>query len=509
MEKESEGTAQGYITDVPYTIKYHMRQLPSQMASAAWIVGVPAPDLDRPFTYADFGCGRGLTLLILASMYPHSRFFGIDVNEEHVEEVSARAERAGLTNVCFLARSFDDLSEDDLPPLDFASAHGLLSWVNEKVRLALRDAIARHLKPEGLALVSYNVAACFDALRPVQGFMRRIASSAPGDQTERRRQAISVLRRLRETEQSFFVHHPRAGGYVDDWAKHDESYLFHEYFNENWNPLSFGEVSTEMRAAGLNFLGDSVYPSWIAGKGKASRAPWMEDSYLLEDLASFSTAQAFRYDHFTKALFFDIRRLPAVPPELRFGLTQPSDSPQMLVAREKNTLAARVLDGLAAGPLSYAEISDLPAMRGRSAHTRARTLRSCMFQGVVTPWSGSAEPMQDVAEAVPLKVTTSLAASLLSDRSLARHSLPLPASNIGAAVMVPPMVAAVLAAVVEGAGDVAEHAAQRVYQMTGVDPDGQKRESLEQIRERMPGSIDRYRRIWRPYLLASGVIAPR
>ncbi len=68
-----------------------------------------------------------------------------------------------MTNLHFLVRSFDGLKGDDLPPLDFTAAHGLLSWVNDRVRRALRDAVARHLKPDGIAMLSYNVDAGYAA----------------------------------------------------------------------------------------------------------------------------------------------------------------------------------------------------------------------------------------------------------------------------------------------------------------------------------------------------------
>ncbi len=61
--------------------------------------------------------------------------------------------------------------------------------------------------------------------------------------------------------------------------------------------------------------------------------------------------------------------------------------------------------------------------------------------------------------------------------------------------MMPPLVAAVLTAEVEGEADMAERVARRVYAMTSVDEVGQERESLEQVRDRVPGAMRRYAEI--------------
>ncbi|GAB5471846.1 MAG: class I SAM-dependent methyltransferase [Rhodospirillales bacterium] len=507
MSDAAGGDAKGYITDIAYTIKYYARQSPGQVVTSAQAAGLVGPAIEEAFTYADFGCGRGMTLLVLASVYPQARFVGVDVNEEHIVEARERAAAAGLTNLTFLAKSFDRVSEADMPPLDLATAHGVYSWVSPEVRLQLRDCVARHLKPDGLALVSYNVLAGYAGLQPIQALLMQLAQSAPGSQTEKRRAALSILKRMHATEQDFFKRYPKAAGYVRDWDKHDEIYLFHEYFNDNWIPLSFAQVSSEMADVGLHFCGDAVYPNWISSSGKGSRATWMTDPRLLEDTASTAMAQAFRYDTYAACGEMSFGRAPAIADDTCFCLTLPAETNEIAKAAAKTWLPGKIVKQLLAGPRSFGELRAEPDFTKLNARALAVSLRGCMAQGLVTRYRQPASLGAPPASGEALQVTTALGRELLRDPKLARHTLPLPALHFGSAVMVPPLIAAVLAAALEpGEADLAERVAQRAYRMTGVDAQGKKRETLESVRERVAGSIDRYQRLWLPFLHRAGVV---
>jgi 2-polyprenyl-3-methyl-5-hydroxy-6-metoxy-1,4-benzoquinol methylase len=53
---------------------------------------------------ADFGCGSGHAVNVMAQAFPASRFTGIDFSEEGLGVGRAEAARSGLTNASFLAR---------------------------------------------------------------------------------------------------------------------------------------------------------------------------------------------------------------------------------------------------------------------------------------------------------------------------------------------------------------------------------------------------------------------
>ncbi len=504
MQDGGTADAQGYITDVPYTIKYYARQAPGDLVTAAQVCGVPAPSIEGHFTYADFGCGRGMTLLALATVFPQAEFVGIDVNEAHVVEAQARAEAAGLSNLRFLARSFSGLEAGDLPPLDFAASHGVYSWVSRAVRLELRDAMARWLKPAGLAMVSYNVQAGYAALQPMQALLTRMAETAPGDQMARRRAAIAAVRRLHSSKQGYFQQHARADTLVESWGQRDETYLFHEYFNEHWIPLSFAEVAAEMGERGLHYCGDSLFLGWMLGSGRKNRPAWIKDPLLLEELASVATAQPFRYDLYTPGTPLDLKRPHRIAGEEVFGLLLPAQSGTVTGAIGRGGVPGNLVAELASGPKSFDDLCASPTLQGRPQRELAIALRAVMTKGLAARYQSSRWDHPVTADAGTLRIPSPLGRALLEDDRLARLALPLPAPQLGGAVVVPPMIAAVLAAAATGEEGIEERAASRIYALTGVDAKGRKRESLESVRRRLEGTVARYRSQWLPFLCAVG-----
>lgn len=58
---------------------------------------------------ADFGCGSGHAVNVMARAYPASRFTGIDFSEEGIAVGAAEAQRLGLTNATFEAHDVADI----------------------------------------------------------------------------------------------------------------------------------------------------------------------------------------------------------------------------------------------------------------------------------------------------------------------------------------------------------------------------------------------------------------
>ena len=108
----------GYVSDVTYTSGYHNETPPVWLAAAATLSGFTAPDLTRPFRYADLGCGNGVTALVVAATMPHAEVWACDFNPAHVENGRDTARRAGLTNIHFEEASFVGGDEGDDDPLD-------------------------------------------------------------------------------------------------------------------------------------------------------------------------------------------------------------------------------------------------------------------------------------------------------------------------------------------------------------------------------------------------------
>jgi 2-polyprenyl-3-methyl-5-hydroxy-6-metoxy-1,4-benzoquinol methylase len=117
----------GYVTDTAYVAEYYPDHAPTHMNLACAFNGFRPRPLDGPFTWRDYGCGNGVTANVLAACFPHAQFYGIDFMNAHIRTAETLSLRGGLENTTFLCKSFTQLEDDDLPPLDFAVMHGVLS----------------------------------------------------------------------------------------------------------------------------------------------------------------------------------------------------------------------------------------------------------------------------------------------------------------------------------------------------------------------------------------------
>lgn len=108
-----------------------------------------AESLTEGIDVIDVGCGLGRAMLALAQAYPASRFTGVDLSREAIEQAREAARSAGLGNVTFEAR--------DLSTLNSLGAFNLITAFDavhdQKDPQGLMDMVARSLKPDGLFLM--------------------------------------------------------------------------------------------------------------------------------------------------------------------------------------------------------------------------------------------------------------------------------------------------------------------------------------------------------------------
>lgn len=67
-----------------------------------------ADQLRKGIRVLDLGCGRGRALMLLAELFPNSRFTGYDLSPSAIEWAQDRARRAGLANVTYEVRDLSD-----------------------------------------------------------------------------------------------------------------------------------------------------------------------------------------------------------------------------------------------------------------------------------------------------------------------------------------------------------------------------------------------------------------
>jgi SAM-dependent methyltransferase len=235
--------------ELPYDSLPLPETQPDFLAAVAKLHGFDSPDPSRA-RILELGCAQGGNLIPLAWRWPESDCVGVELSRVQAEAGAAFIKRLGLPNVCIVHGDLAALP-DDLGTFDYIIAHGVFSWVPPAVQRALLEVCRRHLSPQGVAYVSFNVAAGWTALQPLrEALLARTAGVAPAPQ--RYAAARAVLDQLsREWDDPALLDEI---AYLKTAAP---SYLFHEYLTDCNAPMPFGEFAAQLDTHGLRYVGEA------------------------------------------------------------------------------------------------------------------------------------------------------------------------------------------------------------------------------------------------------------
>ncbi len=299
----------GYVSDVTYSHGYYHELAPSFLRFALLLNGLAngaGDPASGDYTYCELGYGQGVSANLHAAANPRGRFWGTDFNPDHALFAQGLAQQAGL-QARWMAASFEQLLEEDLPAFDFITLHGVWSWIHSAARHAIVEFIRRRLKVGGVVYVSYNVMPGWSAEKPLRDLMwlHSELAGAQGDSTVNRiRGAVEFAGRLRTGGAAFFKQDARAGSMLDDILRDDPHVVAHEYFNRSWHLTYFADLARSFEPAGLGFA-CSVHKSDLVGetalRRKACRIDDLDLNPALRETAhDFILNRRFRRDVFVR-----------------------------------------------------------------------------------------------------------------------------------------------------------------------------------------------------------------
>ena len=140
--------------DVLYTSFPDPARHPDRLATIGTLLGLDVAPT-ATCRVLEFACGDGTNLVPIAATLPNASFVGFDFATRPIAHARSMARDLGLTNIHLLELDLRQLPAD-LGSFDYVIAHGFYSWIPAEVRVHLMPLIARHLAPNGVALVSYN-----------------------------------------------------------------------------------------------------------------------------------------------------------------------------------------------------------------------------------------------------------------------------------------------------------------------------------------------------------------
>ncbi len=231
--------------------------------------GFLPPERKAGFSWCDLRCGHGVTAAMLAATHPTGIFHGVDIIPDHIVGAQRLAEEAAITNVSFLATDFTD-AKLELSHCDYIVAQGIYSWISPAKRTALTAFIARHLKPGGLAFVSYDAMPDHASNVASQKLLKVLSHTFPGNSVERLEAAAKVVRAIAD----FHVPALKNNSLVADLdPKSDDysaAYLAHAFTTNTWHPFFVTEIRSLMADVGLEPVGTAElienYDDYVLGQ---------------------------------------------------------------------------------------------------------------------------------------------------------------------------------------------------------------------------------------------------
>ncbi|HEY1206426.1 MAG: class I SAM-dependent methyltransferase [Bryobacteraceae bacterium] len=210
----------------------------------------------------ELGCGDGANLIPLALALPQSDFVGIDLAAQPIARGQSLARELGLRNIRLDRMDVRDVGPD-FGAFDYVLACGLYSWAPEDARRQVLAIAGAHLRPHGIAYVSYYVYPGAHPRRMLREMMLAHARTAETPD-ERIRMAREFLDSLADSAPA-----GEYGALLKAEARrlHDRptAALYHDELGEFYHPLYFREFIAEAAAHGLQFLAEATLSDTATG----------------------------------------------------------------------------------------------------------------------------------------------------------------------------------------------------------------------------------------------------
>ena len=388
-------TDDGYVMDVAYPPHFHKEIQPVWLASLVQFLSTTAPDITKPYSYCELGCGMGINLLVAAATNPLGQFIGVDANDKALVVARAATKSIGLTNLRFVHADFAHFAQHNNLFFDFVVSHGVWSWIAPYQQQNILQLVAKFLKPRGLFYLHYMSHPGATQMVPIQALLSGLAKQMPGGSSvQKLSAALDFISQLDAA--GAFIDQPQLSDKVRALKHKAPRYLAHDFLTDHWAPQHSVDVHRLVAQAGLTYLGSAnalenldnlSIPGAIQPLLSSLASPAMRER--VKDIAR---NQHQRSDLFQRAptpleqqqvlLQIDTLRFQALPQAPRSGAVT-FRTPIGEIQGPSETFSP-LLERLAEGPATFAELRQLPAFAG-AIGTLSQSLQMLMWNNYVHP----------------------------------------------------------------------------------------------------------------------------
>lgn len=295
--------SEGYVSDIDYTFGYYPELNPLRLRLALLFGGLVVPEVS---TACELGFGQGLSVNVHAAAST-VQWHGTDFNPAQAGMAQELASASGAGARLHDASFAEFCARSDLPDFDFIGLHGIWSWVSEDNRRILVDFLRRKLKVGGVVYISYNTLPGWSTAAPLRKLLTDHAaalSDAEHGPVGRIDAALAAVDKLMAVNPAWLALNPEMARRFEQLKSHSRSYLAHEYFNRDWQPMYFSDMAAALSQAKLSHAGSAAYLDHIDALNltepqQALLAP-VQDPVLRQTLRDFIGNRQFRQDYWIK-----------------------------------------------------------------------------------------------------------------------------------------------------------------------------------------------------------------
>lgn len=293
----------GYVSEIQYTYGYYSELNPLRVKLAFLNNGLKCPKF---VSACELGFGQGISTNIHAAS-SLTTWVGNDFNPS---QAAFAQELANFSES--KARLYDDsfadfAIRDDLPDFDYIGLHGIWSWISDVNREIIVEFIKRKLKVGGVLYISYNTQPGWAAMIPMRDLLTEFSSdlgSSGRGITSKIDNALAFVDQLMSTNPKYLKAYPEIIPRLIDIKSKSRNYLAHEYFNKDWDPMTFSEVRKWLEPAKIEFACSANYLDHIdrinLSNDQVDFLKQFDDDMFKQSLRDFMVNQQFRKDYWVK-----------------------------------------------------------------------------------------------------------------------------------------------------------------------------------------------------------------
>ena len=386
----------GYVAEIGYTHGYYVELNPLRIKLAFLNAGYAFPESG---TACELGFGQGVSANVHAAASV-TRWHGTDFNPSQAGFAQELAAASGA-DVKLYDQAFDEFcSRADLPDFDFISLHGIWSWISDANRQVIVDFIRRKLKVGGVVYISYNTQPGWAAMVPLRNLLTEHAQmmGAPGQGIVPRIDAsLAFAEKVLNSGALYGRLNPHVAERLGALKDQNRQYLAHEYFNQDWMPMSFSSMRGWLEGAKLSYACSAHLLDHVDAlnltQDQQTLLKEIPDPMFRETVRDFMVNSQFRRDYWVRGArpLGMVQRVEAMR-ELRFAMALPNEKITLKVkgivgeADMNEAIYRPILDCFAGYRLqSFKEIEDAVRPAGVNFDALAQALMILVSKGILHP----------------------------------------------------------------------------------------------------------------------------